>query len=606
MQQLTPSQRSAVAYDQHLIIFAGPGSGKTATSVAKGISILKDPKAVLGMVTFTTAAAGEMRERMKRSARAQQMQLQADRLICGTFHSIALRHYQRHARKPLQLLPPPSRSAIINTMLQGLSPDERGEYGLALERFQGALEPGEVEVLPEHRKFIQEYLDKLRTSHSADLATIMRECTVRMRDGEFPLLPITHLLGDEMQDADQIQLEFMLLHSRAGVTTTLVADDDQCIYEWRSALGYEGLIRFEKEAGARTITLGENFRSYKQIVSHAQLLIARNDPHRIQKRQEAVRGDGGTLAVQPCADLRSECKVIAEAIAGAGDARGSIAVLARANRSLDDVEEALSAAAIPYVRESSSIWAAPEVATYLAWLNALLSSATGNLLPVIGLLELDRGLLKDLEKALGRDCSRFLDGEVPDLGAITNIDHERLEKFAIACQRWRRDLKAGAVNMVIASVKSHLKQIYKDHFRDEKKDDDSRRTQRVDGLLSAAERVLLRIPGVLSARLAQIASMQKAAAADPTAVRLLTMHSSKGLEFDTVFVVDACHPDDGSTLMQDQPERRLFYVAITRARDQFFATYHGKPVKYLDEAEVPASGSIKDEMLSSLTLAGPG
>jgi DNA helicase-2/ATP-dependent DNA helicase PcrA len=65
----------------------------------------------------------------------------------------------------------------------------------------------------------------------------------------------------------------------------------------------------------------------------------------------------------------------------------------------------------------------------------------------------------------------------------------------------------------------------------------------------------------------------------------MTMHSSKGLEFDTVFLINASHPDDGSTLMADHPERRLFYVALTRAKDRFFATYSDDPVKYIIRGE---------------------
>ena len=580
---LTPSQRAAVVYDKNLIIFAGPGSGKTSTAVAKGRHILQSTDSVLCMVTFTTAAAQEMQERMERSARATGRPLPKDRFTVGTFNALTLRHYQRHCRSPQKLLAPPARTGMVNAMLRHLQHDDRAAHILALERYQSALNQRNVELKDDHRKFVAEYHAKMKAAHATDLATVMRECTLRMRSGEMPLLGITHMLGDEMQDADEVQLDFMLAHCDKGVITTLIADDDQCIYEWRSALGYAGLQKFARHAKAKTITLAENFRSHSEIVEHARTLISLNDPDRIQKVQAAVRGPGGVLGVRRFGGLNLECAHVANAILAHREPGESVAVLARTNWSLQTMEEKLSALAIPYVRDGPTIWETAEAGTFMSLLKAMLSSNAADLLPVLMQLEIDKILRRELEVELGPDCGDFLDGVLPSLASGTPTDIEVLQAFVDETTRWRRDLRGGAINATIPRVADFLCDQYEKAHIGAGEESKSKRSF---ALLDAASEVVTKLPGPLSARLQAIANL-KGRTADGEPVRLITMHSSKGLEFDTVFLVDACHPDDGTTLMKDEPERRLFYVALTRAKTRFCATYHGKPIKYINEAALP-------------------
>ena len=170
---LTPSQQAAVAYDRHLILFAGPGSGKTATSVAKGERILRSADAHLGMVTFTTAGAGEMRDRMAASFARRSETLPKHRLVTGTFHSLTLRHYQRHGRSTKKLIAPPARAAMLNGMLAHLDFDKRSDYILTLDRYQGAIQPETLDIKAEVQDFISAYLDRLRAINATDLATLL-------------------------------------------------------------------------------------------------------------------------------------------------------------------------------------------------------------------------------------------------------------------------------------------------------------------------------------------------------------------------------------------------------------------------------------------------
>ncbi|MDO8279816.1 MAG: ATP-dependent helicase [Burkholderiaceae bacterium] len=586
----TPSQKAAVVYDRNLILFAGPGSGKTSTSIAKGRRILGIPDSRLCMVTFTTAAAAETQQRMTASFANERQQLPSDRLITGTFHSLALRHYQRHVKGHPKLLPPPARSAMLQSMLAKYLKDDRAAYALSLEQYQGALNPSRLRIPAEHMGFIEEYLQKMAATHATDLATIMRDCTMLMAAGEIPLLPITHLIGDEMQDADEVQLEFILNHTRSGVITTLVADDDQTIYEWRSALGYAGLQRFAAEANAKTITLGENFRSREEVVAHARVLIAHNDPDRIEKNQKAVRGDGGVLAAVRSADLTTECEAVAEAIRDYRYDDEEIAILSRNNAALFQMEVALAAEEIAYRRDGPTLWESREVGLMLSLMRALISSRTAELLPVLMLVELDPLVRKNLESKLGQSCGRFLDGEMPDLDGATAGERSQLARLIEASARWRSLLRGGDYNLAIPDIGYSVLSMYTNSSGYE---GNGAQTKKISQHIESAIKVLTKLRGSLSKRLNTLFLMQGRNDKEH-AVRLMTMHSSKGLEFDTVYLINASNQDDGATLMQDQPERRLFYVALTRARERFFVTFSGEPVKYIFEANLQEVPNLHD------------
>jgi superfamily I DNA/RNA helicase len=583
---LTPNQAAAVDYDRNLILFAGPGSGKTATSVEKCLRILGDPGARLCMVTFTTAAAQEMRERMVRRGQAAQTPSFTSRLICGTFNSITLQHYRKHAKQVRRMIPPPARTAMLNAMLPHLSSAERKEYLLALDKYQGALHQADVEFDdPAHEEFIREYHDRLESSRSTDLAMIMRDCATQMACGSLPLLPITHLLGDEMQDADQVQLEFMLAHTRHGIITTLVADDDQTIYEWRSALGYAGLKNFRVEAQAKVIALSENFRSREEVVSHATTLIALNNPERIDKDQRATRGPGGRLGYECFADLDHQCAFVTKYVLDERRPGETVAVLARTNMPLKVMGRQLNEAAISYVQSWPTLWEQTEVVVLTSMLQALINHSTTSLHPVLSVLPLDTAVQRDFERKLGHDATSFLrHGLVPDLDHGTALDKEFLENMARQCQSWLSLIHKGELDILVPGV---VDQVYEWISRSPSYAKQSAGQRKwVREAFEDVESILLRLKGTLSQRLQIVGRLQDKEHSDD-AVRLCTMHGSKGLEFDTVFLIDACDGDDTSQLVHDDAERRLFYVALTRAKDNFFALYSDVPTPYIHQAELP-------------------
>ena len=589
---LTPSQEAAVVYDRNLIIFAGPGSGKTATSVMKGARILSQQESRLCMITFTTAGAGEMQVRMAADFYKRGQHLPASRLTTGTFHALTLRHYNLHAKEKRKLMSPPARAGLLSSMLAHLEPAERSEYSLSLEKYQGSLRPERLEFPAGIADFIDEYQQRLRTVNAIDLAGTMRECVRGMQQGTIPLFQLTHMIGDEMQDADEIQLELMLLHAKSGVITTLVGDDDQTIYEWRSALGYEGLMHFARETGAKTITLAENFRSHSEIVLHAQMLISHNNPERVDKNPRAVRGPGGQIGMTSTSDIVRECANIARAIYLHRKEGESIAVLARSNMELMLMEQALSGhqsddkepASILYKRDGQSMWQTPEVSALVCLLQALLKGQTSDLVAVLGLLKVSPANRARLEHALGSTCSAFLDGHIPlEINSAPKEELAEIKSLIEVTKRCRQHIRKGEIPFAIHAAVERVRQLLKQQPR--------ARPKQIDALMSAASSVLDALKGTLSKRLATISRMQDSEA-DPSAVRLMTMHSSKGLEFDLVFMLNCSDPDDGSTMFSAHPERRLFYVGITRAKSRLVVSYSGKPVRFIAEACLPPHHSI--------------
>jgi superfamily I DNA/RNA helicase len=137
-----------------------------------------------------------------------------------------------------------------------------------------------------------------------------------MRLGKLKAINSKCLFVDESQDMDQMQLAWCIEHIKAGLICTLVGDDDQSIYRFRGAEGYEGMMRFQTEFGAKQFILNTNYRSKKEILDAANSVIEKNS-NRIQKDICAERGVGGSVEVWQCADGVAEAKLAVNKIISA-------------------------------------------------------------------------------------------------------------------------------------------------------------------------------------------------------------------------------------------------------------------------------------------------
>lgn len=553
MPHLTPQQKEAVNHDGNLLIVAGPGSGKTSTAVQKAKRILKDRSRSLVMVTFTREAAGEMRARLVAALNEDGLPIPGEeRLVVATFHSIAIRHLRRH-RKADRVLSPQAQTSLFWDAIQtvGVEREKLGEVQNEFERVMYSVDQDAVEVSQQTERVVARYRELLAATHQIDLYTVMRDCAIGAHTGRLPPLHFTDMLVDEGQDTDELQRLWIFAHARAGCRVTIVGDDDQSIYEWRNALGYKGMHSFLETFRAHRIDLGDNFRCRSEILESATHLIA-NNTERLAKRLVARRGAGGCIAIFRAGSSEVQNRTLAELIQSTPEQHTNAAVLARTNRSLDMLEIVLRASEVPYARLGKSIWDDGSIAGYLALLKTLIDGSSAGLLPVFGLLHVSPSVRSELLMALGGDVSDFMDGEMPSLNSMDATDKRTLMDLAKSCTYWRNQLRrTGAVREVILDVGDRFKEWTPSPSKQK--------------LLDLCSNILADMRGTLSTRL-QVVSRRERDRETP--LLLMTMHAAKGLEFDTVHVVDANRVDDGSDVVRPEAERRLMYVAITRARDR--------------------------------------
>ena len=571
----TFAQQEAIDHDGNLLIVAGPGSGKTTTSVAKAQRILRDPKRSLIMVTFTKEGAEEMRKRLEKAqATSGQRPIAKHRLRVGTFHSIALQHLFDH-RPHEKVLGPAQQGILFNEALSPYSGDLElaKEIRQEFESHMYAIDRDAQQLSGPAANVVKRYSERLKASRATDLYTVMRDCALYADNGTIPPLRYTDMLVDEGQDTDELQKVWIFAHARAGINVTIVGDDDQSIYEWRQALGYHGMKSFMDTFRAKRIELGDNFRCREEILTHAVLLVQHNES-RLAKKLVAQRGPGGKIACYHTASMETQCDELAELISQSPQAHQNVAVLARTNRSLNDLEMSLTEREVAYVRLGKSIWDDPWVTTYLSLLQSLLDASPVGVFGCLGMLDLDDQVKTELLQSMRGNADGFLEARIPDLNSATSTDVERIMEFAKACKYWRDQLRShagGSVTEVVLDAGAWLAS--------------KQRSRRTRELISRAATILGKLKGTISSRLNFIARNKKSTSTAP--VTLMTMHASKGMEFETVHIIDASKPTDGSDLVNTEAERRLMYVAITRAKDRCVAWYSGEPHPTLREAKLP-------------------
>lgn len=584
---LTPQQQEAVLYDGHLVIVAGPGSGKTSTSVEKATRILQDPKRSLVMVTFTKDAAEEMRKRLVKSVAEAGMRTPTeDRLIVATFHSIAIRHLKRHGLTT-KVLSPAAQGALYRdaVITAGVDKDLWVEVQQEFEKVMYSVDQSKVDVKPVTRNVVARYQQLLKATGQIDLYTVMRDCALRVHDGSMPPLPFTDMLVDEGQDTDELQRLWIFAHARAGCRVTIVGDDDQSIYEWRNALGFEGMRSFLDTFRAHRIELGDNFRCRAEILGPAALLISHNQ-QRLGKKLVARRGRGGAIAAFRASSGDEQNKLLADLIEAAPERHEEAAILARTNRSLDMLEIVLRTRGIAYTRLGRSIWEQPVIAGFLGLLQTLLDGSPSGLLPVLQMRHVSNEVRSDLLLAHGGDVSSYLDGAVPAMDSMDATDKATLRELAKTLSYWRRQLREGAVREVILDAGDHYA---------------GWTTQKpAKKLVELCGRILADLRGTLSARLTTVLRKDRDATAQ---IVLMTMHGAKGLEFETVHIIDANKGDDGSEIVRPEAERRLMYVALTRAKNCCVVWHSGEAHPSIAESQV-VSRTTCDDLLALVQRAG--
>ncbi|CAE6966436.1 ATP-dependent helicase [Paraburkholderia domus] len=568
LDELNPQQREVAQLRQNCVAIACPGAGKTKTIATKAALLLQENTAMVGAVTFSKDAAIELRERILAVAGKAVKK----RLIAGTFHSLAYKQLQRPGSRPLDIASDGDRLGLLIRVMQDLGFDGKAEDVIpTIEKIKTNF--GQCDSQSAHGQLYLAYQEALARNGKIDFQDMLRLAVEGMQNGTILPYPFTYLLVDEFQDTDPLQYRWIELHAKAGSIVTVVGDDDQSIYAFREALGYRGMESFIKEFDAKPVVLGSNYRCRSEILAAADRVI-RNNVDRIAKVLRAEKGPGGSVLTSRHADEYIEATAAVEALAPLLAKGESCAILARTNRILDPLEAVCRSHGVKYYRASgASVLSRPEGALMCNLLEIVERIKETGLDAVLAHLGLRAEQLRSLHASMGAELTQKPRAELVELGLPEDVATNYRE-FMKRLAEWRGLCDRKFYSLVLEGVNEWM-------LKYAKKESAIRTIQ-------ATYDVLTRLKGSLAERLLFL--RQQNNEPTPGALILTTMHSSKGLEWEHVWIArseESVVPDAKST---ETEERRLFYVAMTRARESLMISGTSKNFasRFVTEAQVDA------------------
>jgi superfamily I DNA/RNA helicase len=629
LSDLNPSQREAVLHGEGpMLVLAGAGSGKTRVvtrRIARLIGAGVAPASMLA-VTFTNKAAAEMRERVAhlvgpRSAREMRVM---------TFHSFGLELLGTEAAAlglrsgGFTVYDQADCTSTIREILRSIDAGKRFDIAAILARIslaKNAFETQESWRSRPHdeydeiaREVFPRYQAALRAFHAFDFDDLVTEAVtlLRRRDDVRQRWQrrIRYLMVDEYQDTNAAQLELVRLLSGEWRNVTVVGDDDQSIYGWRGA-DITNILRFSEHfPGARIVKLEENYRSSASVLAVANAVLSGSRGKRFGKVLKATRDAGPRVEVAVCLDPEIEACFVVDQIqrATAPDpslTHDEIAVLYRSNGQAEAIEVALKEAGIPHrILGGQKFYERKEVKDLLAYLRVALAPddeiSVRRVInyPTRGIGE--ASLQRLATYALARDLTLWQAIEraddIDDLGTVAVEGCRQFEQVVtVARQLLERNTPCHKVAEEVAR-RIRLKE---DLMAASPGEAFARRWRNVESLLNLLKRRDERGPSDLQMVSDYLRMLTLQLSEDDEDARrvvtLCTMHGAKGLEWRLVFLVGVEEgflphtrtTDPRTTAATDQDieeERRLFYVAVTRAREKLWMTYckhrssRGKPV----------------------------
>lgn len=595
---LNDQQREAVTTIQGpLLVLAGPGSGKTrviTTRIAWMIEQGIPPYRILAM-TFTNKAAGEMKARVEKLAPGSNVQI-------STFHSFGAWLLRREAEhlgfaQDFSIYDTDDRESLIRRLMKDLSIDSAfvtaSAAGYAISDAKnrginphyfasGAFDPKTRAIADIYEKY-QAALKQANAMDFDDLLVLplelfhKHEAVLEKYRDRF-----THLLIDEYQDTNTVQYQLAKLLASREKNICVTGDPDQSIYSWRGA-DIQNILNFERDfPQARTVVLGQNYRSTRNIVAAADALVKHNVARK-DKKLTTDNEEGSRVRICKCQNEVHEALTVADAIAALRRDEnvdyGEVAVFYRMNAQSRVLEQALRERSIPYqLIGAVAFYQRQEIKDVLAYLRLLVNPrdsvafARALMRPSRGVGE---GTLAKLLAAAQPGRRTLLDVAYdPKAAGVAGVQKRALEGLSRLAHMYG-SLLSGPLHPLSQIVERVVMESGYMHAL--KEDVDPRAQDRIENvkeLISDARTQEQQNPELdLGAWLEQVALVSDTDNLDAQkpAVTLMTLHSAKGLEFPAVFIVgleDGCLPHSraiqGDSDLEE--ERRLCYVGITRAR----------------------------------------
>ena len=625
-EELNPEQYKAVtAIDGAILIIAGAGSGKTRV-ITYRISHMLDmgiPQSQILALTFTNKAAKEMSDRVK-----ELTQKKLQNLTVSTFHAFGVKILRSDIerlgyRENFSIYDETDRTALIKECGRELkfSPDALDIYKIStlFSNIKTGRKNWET-ANDMYRQLYESYQEGLKLYNAVDFDDLI-VLPIKLFKEHPDILAkykerYKYIMVDEFQDTSHQQYE--LMHLLADKNVAVVGDDDQSIYSWRGA-DYQNIINFEKDFDVQEIRLEQNYRSTETILEAANGVISHNT-NRKDKKLWSGNGGGKPIEIFMPENETDEANFIAESIQGIAmeDSRkyDEFGVLIRANTQSRFIEEAFLQANIPYTMSGgTSFFERKEIKDVISYLRVIANHDDDiNLLRIIntprrGIGRATIQLINDEANKLGSTLWTAIQSllQAQDSPASENLK-EDLQEFVNIIENNRQKLISG--RGLASKVRALVEEInYKDHLVTEYSKNEKAvrfKLMNIESLLNSME-TWENDPDnfnpSLFTYLNRITLLSRDDGNDENdkgKVNLMTIHASKGLEFPVVFIAGAEEglipharsvDDNGGNV---EEERRLFYVAITRARDKLLISSCQKrrkqqsivectPSRFLDE-----------------------
>lgn len=632
LEGLNSAQREAVLHrDSPLLILAGAGSGKTRVITVKIAWMIRelgyDPRSILA-VTFTNKAAGEMRER------AANLEPAATDVLIRTFHSFGAWLLRRNAAAAgldphFNIYDDDDVLTLLGTIYPQQNKATLGQYARMISRAKDyALGPNDdlraVMDKPDLPEVYAAYEKRLREIGNCDFGDLILLCIHLLRN-EPVIKKRLHdrykvILVDEYQDSNMAQYELLRELVGPEAMICVVGDDDQSIYRFRGAEVKNILTFPESFPGTRVVRLEQNYRSTNPILQVAGAVVEHNQS-RLGKSMWTERRDGSKPKLVLFGDQDQEANYIVRLL---GDQHwdGS-AILYRTNAQSRSYETALLHAGIPYrIVGTLRFYEREEIKDSLSLMRLI-----ANIKDEIAFRRIvnkpSRGIgatsVQQIIEKAGLSGGNLINAAEYALRDLSKKAAQGLRSFLDMFERIQKSLTPAYANLGLFLEHAIAESGLKSYFEDEDQVGGTQKVQNLDELVNAASMFSATADGLTDfLEIVELDSGREIDDAHGERVTLITMHNTKGLEFDRVFV---CGLEDGLFPRADEDEdeveeeRRLFYVALTRARNELVLTscrlrrLHGRimdlgPSRFLKEIPREMLDVADQGFGRSLTAAG--
>ena len=625
--ELNPAQLEAVRYcDGPSLVIAGAGSGKTRVLTYKIAYLLEngfEPWSILAL-TFTNKAAGEMKERIA----AKVGERAASMLWMGTFHSVFSKILRREAHllgftPQFTIYDQSDSRSLVKSIIKEMGLDEKiYKPNVVAERISGAksalVSPRDYENngglrnddvrarIPSTYEIYKRYDERCHLANAMDFDDLLVN-TYRLFKEHPEVLQqyverFKYVLVDEFQDTNYVQgcIVWQLTEARRAIC--VVGDDAQSIYSFRGA-NIGNILGFtERYNGAKIFKLEQNYRSTKMIVNAANSLIERNS-EQIKKTVYSERGDGEPLALYSAYSDFEEGEIVANKISELrrreGLAFSDFAILYRTNAQSRIFEEAFRKRSFPYrIFGGLSFYQRKEIKDVIAYFRLICNKDDEEAFkriinyPARGIG--DKTIQKVKEYAIENDMSLW-DAIANPLAASLDVSKGTMTKLQgfVAMVDEFAAMTADKNALEVAKAVLLKSGISAELSRDNTVEGKARQENIEELINGIADFVDIRMEegnpnaGLIDF-LSEVSLMSDLDSNDeenPDRITLMTIHSAKGLEFPTVFIVgleEELFPNQcaQSSLREMEEERRLFYVAITRAKDHCVLSFAKSRYRY--------------------------